>query len=180
MLHSYIAFDPAATVNGETLQAVNRVLHIPQDARRLLKQYGLPSQPVRGQWYPLQGWLNLLGELETGYGEQTVYAVGLQIAECSVWPDTIGTLEQALYALDEACQANVDSSPMGYYRTQVLAPRTMRVVCYTPTPTNFEWGLITGVARKFKPVGSIRIRVEPEDTPTDSPVLLKWFRVSWT
>jgi hypothetical protein len=180
MSHPYIAFDPLGLVNGETLQAVNIAFHVPGHAHRLLREHGLPSLPEAGEWYPLQGWLNLLGELEEGYGGQTVYAVGLQIASCSNWPSNIIHLVDALASLDQACCSNIESTPMGYYRSVRLSAKSVRVVCHTPTPPDFEYGIITGLARKFKPPGSLRIRVEKEALPANSERLLKQFLITWS
>lgn len=180
MARSYLAFDPNGVINGETLQAIGRAFHRPAHAYRLLQDQGLPTLPKSGVWYPLQSWLNLLGELEEVYGPQTVYAVGLQIATASVWPVGMATLEAVLLALDDTCRANIQSSPMGYYKSHPLGEHAMRVMCYTPTPVSFEHGLVTGVARQYKPAGSLRVRVEMEAVPPGSLPELKWFRVTWS
>ncbi len=179
MADAYVSLDPVATINGNTLRALLAAFHIPQLAREILARYGLPADPQPEHWYPLQAWLDVLSELELFYGERTVYAVGLQIATISVWPTHITTLEQALQALDEACRLNVKGAPIGYYRTESLQPRKMLVHCLTPTPIDFECGIITGIARKFKPADSLRIEVTKESTPLNAPRLLKRFHVKW-
>ncbi|WP_345226776.1 hypothetical protein [Hymenobacter koreensis] len=178
-MHSYISFDPAAEVNGDTLQALLEAFQVRYHAQHLLRQHGLPAAPKVGNWYPLQAWLDLLADVEHTYGEQTVYAVGLHIVTCSRWPAGLTSLNDALSALDEACRSNVEGENIGYYRVQQLAPGDVRVLCLTPTPVAFEHGLLTGMARKFRPEQSLRIRVEKEATPANSPPLLKWFRIKW-
>lgn len=179
MADAYISFDPMATINGNTLRALLATFHITQLARETLEKYGLPADPQAGHWYPLQAWLDVLSELELFYGERTVYAVGLQIATSSIWPMHVTTLEEALQAMDEACQLNVKGTTIGYYRTESLQPRKMLVHCLTPTPTDYECGIITGIARRFKPVDSLRIEVTKENTSLDAPRLLKRFQVKW-
>lgn len=179
MADAYVSFDPVATINGNTLRALLATFHIPHLAREMLEKYGLPADPQLGHWYPLQGWLDVLSELELFYGERTVYAVGLQVAKSSVWPAHITTLEQALQSLSEACHLNVKGTTIGYYRTESVQPRKIVVQCLTPTPLDFECGIITGLARKFKPADSLRIEVARESTPLDAPHLLKRFQVKW-
>lgn len=178
-MHPYISFDPVAEVNGDTLQAVLHAFQVRHHAQLLLRQHGLPAAPQAGSWYPLQAWLDLLADVESSYGEQTVYAVGLHIVTCSRWPAGLATLNDALGTLDEACRHNVEGGDIGYYRVQELAPGDVRVLCLTPTPVAFEHGLLTGMARKFRPQHSLRIRVEKESPPPNSPPLLKWFRIKW-
>lgn len=102
-----------------------------------------------------------------------MYDVGLQIGTCSVWPEALTTLQQVLLAMDDACRANAQSTPLGYYKAHPLGAQAMRVVCYTPTPGAFEYGLVTGVARKYKPARSLHVRVEPEPVPADFLPILK-------
>ncbi len=179
MADAYVSFDPAATVNGDTLRALLATFHIPQLAREMLEKYGLPANPQPGHWYSLQAWLDVLSELELFYGDRTVYAVGLQVATSSLWPAHITTLEQALHALDETCRLNIKGTTIGYYRIESQQPRKIWVHCLTPTPVDFERGIITGLARKFKPLDSLRVEITRENMPLDAPHLLKRFQVKW-
>lgn len=179
MAHPYVSFDPHATITGETLQAVFAAFQSPQQAHQLFRQHSLPTLPQPWQTYPLQFWLNLLADVEQSYGPQTVYSIGLHIVHCSKWPAGITTLDEALHAMDRACRANVQGSDIGHYSYEPAGPQQARLACLTPTPPDFEYGLLTGVARKFKPPGSLVTRVEKEPLPDGSPLLLKRFRVQW-
>lgn len=175
----YQSFDPAAQVNGDTLLTLESALLTPSKAHQLLHKHGLPTKPEAGHWYALQGWLNLLGAVEQEYGAATVYAIGLQVvAHCS-WPLGLANLTQALLALDEACRTNVQGEPIGYYRTEECGLQNLRVECLTPTPPDFERGLLTGLARLYKPVGAVRVFVNQETSPADAPAQFKRFRVRW-
>ena len=175
----YVSFDSAAEINGDTIRGILAAFQIPQQAGALLAKHGLPAQPELGVWYSMQAWLNVLGDLESSYGEQTVYAAGLQIIHHSLWPPTVRTLAEALGTLEEVRRANMRGGYIGYYRVEAQSPRAVRVVCSNPSPDAFDHGLLTGLARKFKPPGAVRVRVVQEPTPADAPPTLKWFRVSW-
>lgn len=179
MAHPYLSFDPAAEVNGETLQAIPATFNVAATAQRLLRLHGLPAHPQAGHWYPLQSWLNLLAEVETSYGAETVYAVGLNIITQCQWPGGLTTLEQAVEALDQACRLNIQGEPIGYYRYEPCGRRCLRVECFTPTPPDFERGILTGMARQFKPAESLRIAVTAGPAAADDPIHLKRFLIRW-
>ena len=179
MASLYVSFDSKAEINGETIGAVLAAFQIPQHGGNLLVKHGLPAQPRPGAWYSMQAWLNVLHDLETCYGEQTVYAAGMQIGHQSPWPPTVRTLSEALRTLEEVRRANMRGQYIGYYRVEAQRPRAVRVVCSNPSPAAFDHGLLTSLARKFKPAEAIRVRVTREVSPADSPATLKWFEVSW-
>ena len=153
---------PPATINGESLQSLVAVFALPAQAHAVLVRHGLPTAPQAGHWYPLRAWLDVLAEVAERFGDQTLYAAGLQLAACSVWPPDLRTLPQALRALTAACRLNIRGADTGEYRVEALGPTEMQVLCATPAPREFEHGLLTGLARKFKPPGAVRVRVTAE------------------
>lgn len=179
MVHPYVSPDPHATITGETLQAVFAAFRLPQQAHQLFSKHSLPTLPQPWQHYPLQFWLDLLADVEKSCGGPTVYSLGLHIVHCCKWPADLTTLDEALQAMDRACRANVQGDDIGYYAYEKAGPHQALLTCLTPTPLDFEYGLLTGVARKFKPPGCLLIRVEKAPVPEGSPPLLKRFRVHW-
>jgi len=179
MSHPYISFDSAAKVNGDTLLAIPAAFSVSATAEVLLRLHGLPAQPKAGQWYPLQAWLNLLAQIEESFGSATVYAVGLHIITHSQWPANLRSLEEAVHALDLACRSNIKGEPIGYYRAEPCGQRCLQVECLTPTPPDFERGILTGMARQFKPAESLRVSVDPAPLAGDDNPLLKRFIIRW-
>jgi hypothetical protein len=176
---TYHSFDPAATINGESIGSVLAAFQMPQQARELLERHGLPAAPVAGNWYPMQRWLDVLAELEERFGSQSVYQAGLQVIDNSVWPTSLKDLSAALNALQTAYSANVHGHDMGYYRAEAVDACQIRVQCLTPNPSDFECGIITGLARRFKPPGAVRIRVEKQEPAPGASPHLKQFLVRW-
>jgi hypothetical protein len=179
MLLGYKPFSSDAEINGDTIQAVIAALHVPEQAQQLLVKHGLPAAPQRGSWYPAASWYALLTELEQAYGGQTLYATGLQVIHTSQWPPNLHTMHEALHALDQAYRANMRGADIGYYRVEGIGPREIRVVCWTPNPMEFDCGIVTGLVRKFKPMGALRVRVDTKELPATVSAPMKHFRVSW-
>jgi hypothetical protein len=175
----YSAFDPAAEIRSENLNAVFQTLQVGQERLALLSRFELPSQPQEGEWYSWQVWVSMLEYMKEHYGSQIVYSVGLQVINESIWPPNIHTLHEALNALDTAYKLNIRGEYIGSYSIEGKGLRSIRIVCDTPNPIEFDRGIITGIGRKFKPLGVMRVQVEPERTPSEAPVHLKWLEVSW-
>lgn len=173
------SFDHDATINGESIGAVLAAFQIPQQARNLLVRHGLPAEPVAGQWYSMQAWLDVLAEVEQRYGSQTVYHAGLQVVDNSIWPSNLRDLRTALEALNAAYHTNVRGKNIGYYRVEAVGPRALQVSCLTPNPADFDRGIVTGLARRFKPADAVRLRVEKHETNPKDPADLKQFLVTW-
>ncbi|GAB2953262.1 hypothetical protein GCM10027048_18100 [Hymenobacter coalescens] len=170
---------PAGLVNGETLRVVAATLRLPQQAGELLVRHGLPAAPQPGEWYPVAKWLQVLADIEAHYGRPTLYAAGLQVVEHSVWPEGLITLEQALASLNTSLRANIQGDDIGSYRCETIGPRALRVECITPAPADYEYGLITGLARRLKPTGAVRVRVQLVEEPAPATPGRKCFLVSW-
>lgn len=179
MAASPVYVDPAAEINGDSIRVVLASFPNREQAHQLLQSHGLPAEPQPDAWYPLRAWLDVLADLETTCGEQAVYDAGRQVIDYSVWPPNLLTLHEALRALDAAYRANVRGGDLGHYRIEGKGLREIRVECLTPNPPAFEHGIISGLVTRFRPLGALRVRVEPEPLPADAPVALKRFEVSW-
>lgn len=179
MAERYRAFDPAGVIRSQTLKAVFHVLQMERQRKDLLTQFSLPDESQMGEWISWQTWLNMLEYIEEHYSGKTVYSIGLQIINVSVWPQNIHTMHEGLNALDIAYKMNIRGEKIGSYEIEGKGLRSVRIVCDTPNPADFDCGIITGITRKFKPLGAVRVRVEPEETTPQSPSYLKWFHVSW-
>lgn len=179
MNHPYRAFDPSAEINGDTIRAVLDAFQLKQQAKNVLVEHGLPAEPEPGQWYSWQAWLDVLAYLEEVYGGKTVYAAGLHVINNSVWPPNMHTFHEALRALNTAYHDNIRGANIGYYTIEGIGPTEVRVVCYTPNPMEFDCGIITGLVRKFKPLGAVRVQVNEEEVPQNALPNLKWFRLTW-
>ena len=58
---------------------------------------------------------------------------------------------------------NHRGGPIGSYRFVPDGPRQARIICDNPYPSDFDRGIITAMATRFKPQGSA-ISLEPDLT----------------
>lgn len=177
---AYLSFDPAALINGASVRSVLAGLRLLGRGPELLLRHGLPESPTPGQWYSMQAWLNVLRDVEQEFGQETLYAVGLQVVEHAELPPSLTSLPQALRALDLIYRTNVHGRNMGYYRVVHEKPTEILLHCRTPNPPAFERGIITGLTRRFKPADALRVRVEEAPTrPDPADPHLTAYVVNW-
>lgn len=172
----YVSFDPEAEINGDSVRAVVSGMFVPMLGQQLLTRHGLPAAPLPGQWYAMQAWLNLLAEVEDRLGPLTLYQTGVLMVDHGVFPTGMPTLLSALQSLDGVYQANVRGRN-GYYRVEEAGEQALLMHRHTPHPHEFERGVVTGLARRYKPAGAVRLRVE--DTPSPQSAYHSTFRISW-
>lgn len=156
----YLSFDPTAEINGDSVGAVVAGIFVPALGQELLARQGLPATPQPGQWYPMQAWLNLLAEAEDRLGALTLYQTGVLMVDHGVFPTGMPSLLSALQALDGVCRANVRGHDMGHYRVEEAGARRLLMHRRTPHPPEFERGVVTGLARRYKPAEAVRLLVE--------------------
>ncbi|NJL12855.1 MAG: hypothetical protein HC913_07560 [Microscillaceae bacterium] len=161
----YIPFAPDVEVNGETIlsfvQAIPAYSNIMLD---ILKFHGI-NQPKPGQWYSQESWLNAFKEIGEKYGANTLFAIGKAIPDNAQFPPDIDNLEKALSSIDIAYHMNHQGGEIGYYHLIDFQSeyRFAKMECKNPYPSNFDKGIITAIARKFKPDTAIVVQVELDE-----------------
>jgi hypothetical protein len=128
-------------------------------ATQILEQNGIHN-PQPGKWYLMQSWLQVFEDIEDQFGANTIYFIGLQVVHHSVYPSNIQDIYHAIRSLDIAYRTNVRGQNMGYYRIIDQGTNFIQLECYNPNPCLFDKGIITGVARKFKPASAASVSVE--------------------
>lgn len=116
-------------------------------------------------WYPAVTYLDLFMELERLLGFQTIFAIGKKTPEVALWPADITNIAEALASIDIAYHMNhrIGGRPafdpatgkmlegIGHYAFRLDGRRRAVMVCDNPYPSGFDFGIITGTARKFRP-----------------------------
>ncbi len=105
-MHTFTC-DPDMVINGETLRAyvdnVQTEIIMP-----IFEKYGM-TDPVVGEWYPLQPVLDALKEISIASGASTnLIAVGVQIAQYGVEPEDI--IQAPLPIVLQYWQAHMDQN----------------------------------------------------------------------
>ncbi|NOZ48210.1 MAG: hypothetical protein GXO79_15755 [Chlorobi bacterium] len=169
---SFIAFEDSVEVNGETiLSVVHAMAGFETIALQLFKKQGLVDI-APGKWYSQQSWLNVFKEIKDKLGDKTLLVIGKAIPENANFPTKIDTLEKALKSINIAYHMNHRGGEIGYYKLIFYSEKDKKAImeCKNPYPSHFDRGIITSMARKFKPNSAITINVELD---TNKPSRLK-------
>jgi hypothetical protein len=140
-------------------------------ASKILLQHGLgrrrPGKLAEfdaAAWYPLGRFLDALGAIAKEAGEGVLYNAGEAVPANAQWPPQARDVYTALESVDVAYHMNHGRgrSPLfdpsngrmgegiGHYRAQRTGDY-VQVVAENPYPCEFDRGLLTAIARQFKP-----------------------------
>lgn len=173
----FVAMSDGVEVNGETVNSIVAGMRgFRSRAQEILSKHGIVD-PKPGMWYSQQDWLDSFKEISTSLGPNTLYAIGTQIPENANFPPEIDAIEKALSAIDVAFHMNhriggkVLFDPrtgtmhegIGHYQYQTVGDREGKMICRNSYPCDFDRGIIEGMARKFKPAGSLFVHVRHND-----------------
>jgi hypothetical protein len=160
----YVAFRPGILVLGQSvlafIHAMGRYALLAENA---LARQGIKSVQPDG-WYPQQAFLNAFREVAFEIGENTLFAMGKKVPDLAGIPPAITSIEEALAGIDAAYHAShrdaegplLDPATgalregIGHYAFRRTGPRSGVMVCHTPYPSDFDRGIVAGVARKFR------------------------------
>lgn len=146
--------------------------------KQILKNNGIDDLQPDG-WYGLQSIVGAFNDLGKTIGEMNLFLIGKTVMEQAEFPPMDG-LESALRSVDVAYHMNHRKNGemmfnpetgqmtegIGHYQlTRFDAEKAeAEMVCHTPYPSKFEEGLIVQIVRRFRPEGSIKSRVELDET----------------
>ena len=171
-----------ATVDGRFLQAVvdgvvQSCGYFEERARTLLAESGLDRQPVVGQDYAFDRFLDVLERIEETTGPNTLDRVGHRVAAELSWNHHVGNVDEALETLD-ARHESMHSGDTGGYEFERIDDTTGTLRSTTPYPAAFERGLVSGLGERFGH-GSGYVNVRQESGPTVDGASAKTFALAW-
>ncbi|MDA0244431.1 MAG: hypothetical protein OT477_13520 [Chloroflexi bacterium] len=150
----FIAFDPESKIWGRGITVLITACQSQGlDVEYYLKNFGL-TEANADSWWPFQTALDILAEMRVREGNfMGLIAVGHAGPAFQPWPDEITTVEQAFLALDSIAQM-AHQGYIGRYVPEMIDPQHIRVTSYTAYPSDFEYGLMYGIAQRFLPQGT--------------------------
>jgi len=165
------ASSPTVEVNGETVYAIIDGMGVfKSKAIKILADNGIEN-PQPGKWYNQQAWLNAFRTIAEQIGNSTLNAIGQKIPENAKFPPEIADIHKALGAIDVAYHMNHRNGIIGNYKYEKTGDKSGRIVCTNPYPDEFDKGIISAMARKFKPAGVFGVNVKIDETqPTRTKV----------
>ncbi|MCD4685162.1 MAG: hypothetical protein K8S97_04415 [Anaerolineae bacterium] len=150
----FIAFDPNVETKGAAVLATLAALQ--SDASAILHRHGI-TEVDADAWYPQQACLDALKEISRmpELGTLGLVIIGIRIPELADWPDDITstTVEDALNSINTAYQMNHRNGDIGYYHAERVDDTLIRVTCENPYPSDFDYGIIYGVVKRYAPSG---------------------------
>jgi hypothetical protein len=148
----FIAFDPKVEAIGQAVMA--SLAGMGEAAKPFLKAHGLDDIQL-AQWYLQQNWLDFLKDLADKKinAMPDMVSIGLKIPENALFPPEINSIPTALTALDVAYHMNHRNGEIGHYRAEVIGDSAIDMVCENPYPCDFDYGIIYGMVRRFRPTG---------------------------
>jgi hypothetical protein len=149
----FVSFDPNVEVLGQSMMSV--VAGMSASARPLLEKYGLDKLEA-DKWYKLQPILDFYKEISLGKNAAlNLTSTGTKVPEKAIFPAEIDSIQKAFAVLDEAYHTNHRGGEIGHYTATVINSRQIDVLAETPFPCDLDYGIILGLARRFKPVNGI-------------------------
>jgi hypothetical protein len=158
----FVPFASGVEVNGQTiLSFVNAMPQYKEVVLGILEKNKLKDINPEG-WYSQKYWLNAFKEVSEVYGQNTLFAIGKAIPESAKFPPEIRDLRSALDLINVAYHMNHRGGEIGYYKLTAFDDKNMKaeMECKNPYPSEFDRGIITAMARKFKPRESLLVSVE--------------------
>ena len=145
----YVAFEPGVEINGQTILAT--IDGLGDVARAAFQQRGVAAIDPDG-WYPQQMWLDVLQELDQS-GAENLVSVGMKIPEHAIFPPEINSLHSALASIDVAYHMNHRGGEIGHYHYEKVGDNHARLVCDNPFPSDFDYGIIYAMTRRYAEQG---------------------------
>jgi hypothetical protein len=157
------AISANAEVNGQTVLAVVDGMGVFKgQAMTILKEHGI-ADPQPNKWYSQQAWLDAFKTISEKLGPSTLFQIGKKIPENAVFPPEINTIESGLAAIDIAYHMNNRGGEIGRYAFKGNGGKSGTMECDNPFPCDFDRGIITAMATRFAPKGSMP-KVQHDDT----------------
>ncbi len=146
-------FSPNVEIIGKTVFDTAKAFpnFLEDYVKHMLVRHNIDN-PILQHWYPQKNILSFYKEINDGFGPNTLFDIGKNIAKQAKLPSGIDTLEKALKALNVAYQYIHRHGDIGFYKvhTHEKYKKTIVMQCKTPYPCALERGIITSTARKFK------------------------------
>ncbi len=149
------AFSSKVEVLGEVvLSLVNVMGAFKSVSIEILRENGIVD-PQPDKWYSQQAWLDSFKVIAKKVGPNTLYQVGRQVPQQYRFPPGIDSLESVLAGLDPAYIVSHRGGDVGHYRFKVMGLNVGQMTCDNPYPCDFDRGIISALAERFEPPGSL-------------------------
>lgn len=145
------AFEPGVEVMGSVVVSFVEVMGAFKSlAEGILQDNGIPN-PVPGNWYSQQAWLNSFRTITEQIGPNTVFLLARQIPTGAEIAPEIDTIEKALFSLDNAYRVSHRGGEAGHYIFVKTGNTTGQMHTLNPYPCDFDRGILDALTKRFEP-----------------------------
>ncbi len=125
-----------------------------QDIRPILEEHNLPSDIDPNEWYSLQDWLDVLGDITEGPVWLDYLSAGMRIVETVAPPPPSVDVDRFSFCLNAAFHAQHRNGDIGQYRVEQVGDQHIKVVADTPYPDDLHYGICYAYAQHCLPPGT--------------------------
>ena len=178
----FIAMVPDVEVSGAGIRSIMHAMGPFQKVGADILSSHHITQVNPNKWYALQDFLDTLKDIYNRLGTAVLFEIGKQIPQDAVFPPDIRTFEDAIASIDVAYHMNhrrggkVMFDPIHrtmlegighdrYIPSSDPSRNPPQVICDNPHPCDFDRGIITTMARRFKPAGALLMQVVHAPSP---------------
>jgi hypothetical protein len=174
------AYEKATEVSGEAVVSLIQGTGVwAPSAKKMMSENGI-TDPKPGQWYSQQAYLNGFKTVAQKTGPAVLRNIGRSIPERAKWPPDVNSIEAGLRSVNVANHMNHRNGKSGEYNFTKINPRSALMVCDTPYPDNFDFGLIETVAKKFSKAGdNVMVRIDETKPQRDKGAESTTYIVEW-
>ncbi len=160
----FVAFDSAVEVRGIMVEAF--FLAEGDSIQPILQELGVTHIDPYG-WYPHQWVLDLFREVaQREGGSMNLVHIGAAIPEQAEFPPHVDNIEAALNLVDAMYRLHHRGGNAGEYTVSRITPRHLTVACHTPYPSDYDYGLIYALTKRFRPRRSVFVVRRDDETPS--------------
>ncbi len=151
MNHYYDVFDSRAEVSGELVLSMMDCRNH-KNINPILAYYGLVDVQT---WYKQQMLLDIFSTIQAESSEAMfdLVSIGIRLIERLNVPEAMQNVdyERMLRMQNEIYQSYHRGGDVGHHYVVKLGDQHYRIIADTPYPTDFEFGLLHGQAKRFMP-----------------------------
>jgi hypothetical protein len=143
-----------------------------------LAKEGITNPDPEG-WYDLKIVLAFYEQITKEYGPNTVFDLGKAIPEHAQFPPGVDSIEGLFGLANIAYNMNHRNGYVGFYNMISHDVEAKKIImhCYNPYPCDFDRGIFTAMARKFK--SGARVVVDESKPSKKKGGNESWYIVSY-
>ena len=157
----FIPFDTNTEILGYGIQAVVDVLG--SSAYPALEKYNLRNFELE-QWYPQA---SILKVFHDWYNQGTFNMVlfGMQIPHVIKLPPVETPIAELFPVINDFYQQHHRNGYAGEYRYEATSEHSGVLKAHSPYPSDFDYGIIYQIVKKYRPISSQQFSVVREKSP---------------